>query len=148
MVFEVITFLDVLEHLPRPSEVISKAQKLLKKEGLLVIRVPNEKFLRLKMRIIRKIFGKDFYLKNKNLSLLGFYAPETHIFNFNQNTLEVMLQKFCFIILKVKLGKFCIGTGKIRFLIHYLLFYIANIFFLLSYGRINYGCSIIIFARK
>lgn len=146
--FNIITLYDVLEHLPKPSEVIKKSKELLKKEGILIIRVPNEKFLRLKMKVIKNIFGKDFYLKNKNLSIQGFYSPETHLFNFNQKTLKAMLQKEGFNILQTKLGKFAIGTGAMRFLIHSLFYYLASITYFLSLGRVNYNCSITVFAQK
>ncbi|MBU4346710.1 MAG: methyltransferase domain-containing protein, partial [Candidatus Omnitrophica bacterium] len=47
--FDVITMFYVLEHLPNPLKVLKEARRILKKNGLLVIRVPQsisaEKFL-------------------------------------------------------------------------------------------------------
>lgn len=146
--FDVITFYDVLEHLPYPSEAINKAMSLLKKGGLLVIRVPNERFLRIKMEIISTFLGRDFYLKNNNFSIMGYYAPETHLYNFNRETLKVLLQNKGFNILKICLGKFAVGNGKVRFLIHYFIYYLTKLIYCLSAGKLSYNCSIIVFARK
>jgi len=43
--FDVITFWDVLEHLPEPGPVLAKVKRLLKDDGILLIRVPNARGL-------------------------------------------------------------------------------------------------------
>ncbi len=146
--FDAVTFYDVLEHLPYPRETLQKAQSLLKEGGLLVIRVPNEKFLRLKTRIIAALFGKDFYLRNKNLSILGYYAPETHLYNFNQETLGLLLRNSGFKVFGIHLGKFAMGKGAIRYIVHSCMYLTAKLLYTLSLGRLNYNCSITVFAKK
>ena len=43
--FDAISFWDVLEHLPDPSQVLQKARALLKPEGVLMIGIPNDRSL-------------------------------------------------------------------------------------------------------
>lgn len=146
--FDVITFYDVMEHMPHPGKVLDKTMALLKKGGLLVIRVPNEKFLRIKMRLFTSIFGRDFYLKNDNLSIMGYYAPETHLYDFNQKTIGLFLRNKGFNILKIQPGKFAAGAGTIRFLVHHSFYFISKAAYYISAGKINYNCSMSIYAQK
>lgn len=146
--FDIITMWDVLEHLPYPNDTIKKLNSFLKKGGLLVIRVPNVRYLKLKQGLVSSIFGKDFYLKSKNFSILGFYAPETHFYNFSEITLEKLLRKNHLKIIKVQLGKFASGATMLREIIHNSLFYIFKLIYFLSVGRLNINCSITVFAQK
>ncbi len=41
LTFDVITLWDVLEHLPHPSNYLAKVHRLLKRDGLLILTVPN-----------------------------------------------------------------------------------------------------------
>lgn len=146
--FDAITFYDVLEHLPYPDEALKKSWTLLKKDGILVIRVPNEKFLRLKMKIISTFFNNDFVLKKINFSILGYYAPETHLYNFNQETLKKLLKNNEFKIHGIHLGKFALGAGTIRWMIHYFVYHLTKMIYFISRGNVNYNCSITVFAKK
>lgn len=50
--FDFILMLDILEHLANPSELLEKSKKLLKKEGKLIITLPNDYHLLNKIRFI------------------------------------------------------------------------------------------------
>ncbi len=146
--FNLVTFWDTLEHMPHPSEVLTKAYSLLKEGGLVVIRVPNERYLRLKSMLISGILGKDFYLKSKIFNIVGFYAPETHFFNFSEKTIKLILEKSGFRPLEIKFGKFTKSAVAIRDILHNCFYFTAKLIYSLSAKKINLNCSLIIFAKK
>jgi 2-polyprenyl-3-methyl-5-hydroxy-6-metoxy-1,4-benzoquinol methylase len=54
--FDYITLLDVLEHLINPDLVLLKLRKFLKKDGFMVISLPNISFGEIKMNILKDDF--------------------------------------------------------------------------------------------
>jgi 2-polyprenyl-3-methyl-5-hydroxy-6-metoxy-1,4-benzoquinol methylase len=75
--FDVVTFLDILEHFMNPELAIGKAARILKSGGILVINTPNTDSL------LAKVFGKNWHL----------IAPPGHLSYFNRSNLEKILEK-------------------------------------------------------
>lgn len=89
--FDVITLLDVVEHLLDPSSVISQARRLLKDGGILIIETPNaNSILHHTAELIFKL--SLTYVKWPLFQIYGM-GPEGHILFFNQNTLTYLLNK-------------------------------------------------------
>ncbi len=84
--FDVISFLDSLDHMKNPIASLEKAFQLLKKGGLIVITCGDAD------SIFAKIMDKRWYL----------YIPPTHLFFFSRNILDRMLNNLGFEILKVE----------------------------------------------
>lgn len=84
--FDVITMHHFLEHTLDPIKTLHITFKLLKKEGLLVIEVPNFKSYRSK-------------INRENWEDL---RPIEHIYHFEPKTLSLLLKKSGFQILKIK----------------------------------------------
>lgn len=88
--FDVISFIDVLEHLPKPAEVLAKARRLLKPGGLIFIKVPN----------YRAQIAKQDFLNRTRLSPLGIMANYAHINHFSPEVLARHLEGHGFRVLK------------------------------------------------
>jgi len=79
--FDVVTIIDVLEHLPNPKQVLEKIFDLLKEGGFLYIKVPNGK-AQIKKQDLLKALG----LSNK-----GVGENFIHINHFGHNSLGKVL---------------------------------------------------------
>lgn len=75
--FDVITMLDVFEHLMRPREDLQKLHTMLTKDGIIVIATGDTD----------SIFAK--LLKRR----WTFYIPPQHLFFFNRHNLNILLRK-------------------------------------------------------
>jgi 2-polyprenyl-3-methyl-5-hydroxy-6-metoxy-1,4-benzoquinol methylase len=78
--FDVITLWHVLEHVPDLDWQIKELDRLLKKDGLLVIAVPNYK-------------SKDAQIYKENWAA---YDVPRHLYHFSQKSVEKIFQKFSF----------------------------------------------------
>jgi 2-polyprenyl-3-methyl-5-hydroxy-6-metoxy-1,4-benzoquinol methylase len=83
--FDVITLFHVLEHLHDPSQVLKKAFSLIKRDGILIIEVPN----------FRSFEAKIFRSK-----WIGISAP-LHLYHFTPQSLRLMLMNCGFVPMKV-----------------------------------------------
>ncbi len=83
--FDVVTLNNVLEHLFKPQETLEKISKVIKKDGILVITVPNIESIGF------QFFKRDWY---------GVDAPR-HLYQFSLDTLGNMLSDCGFEVTKV-----------------------------------------------
>lgn len=77
--FDVITLMNVLEHVPNPSAFILNCKKLLKENGIIVIKVPNDFSLMQKI-IVESVHTKEYWI-----------AIPDHINYFNSDSLNAFL---------------------------------------------------------
>ncbi len=94
--FDVVTMWDYLEHTKKPSLILEKAAKSIKKDGILVVASPNlDSLLEITAKFIYRIsFGKV------EMPLAKQY-PFTHHYHFTLETLAKYLEKCGFKIIKV-----------------------------------------------
>lgn len=83
--FDVITLWDVLEHLPDPQSTLSEIYRVLKKDGALILRIPNGNSWD------ARLFGRYWF---------GLDAPR-HYYIFNQKTITKLLDLSGFQVKKV-----------------------------------------------
>jgi SAM-dependent methyltransferase len=88
--FDVITIIDVLEHLPQPREVLEKIYRLLKLNGVVYIKVPN----------IQSQINKQKFLRFLQLSSEGVCQNYIHINHFSHQSLSSVLLSLGFEILE------------------------------------------------
>ncbi len=93
--FDVVTLWHALEHLPDPRSTLEKIHRILKKDGLLVVAVPN-----LNNFITRILY---FLAKGKKLKLFSINAKELHLWHFSPHSLSRMLQETGYGVMNIKL---------------------------------------------
>ena len=95
--FDVITMLDVIEHVPNPALEIKKANSLLEKGGLLVINTPDIG------SFYARLMGTRWHL----------IVPPEHLFYFNRKNIRALLEENGFEVLSI------LTIGK-RFTLQYI----------------------------
>jgi ubiquinone/menaquinone biosynthesis C-methylase UbiE len=85
--FDVVSMVDVLEHIANPHEIISEARRILKPGGLLLIISPNSS------SVTRYLAGKNW-----------FQYKYDHVLFFNRKSLGYLLEKHSFKLLEFKLN--------------------------------------------
>jgi len=83
--FDIVTMWDVIEHIEDPNGIIRDTNKILKKDGLLVLNTPN----------IGSFYAK--LMGNKWWNLM-----RMHIYYFDKKTIRKLLEKNGFKVLKIK----------------------------------------------
>jgi 2-polyprenyl-3-methyl-5-hydroxy-6-metoxy-1,4-benzoquinol methylase len=94
--FDVITLWDVIEHLSNLDDIFREFRKVLKKNGLLIVRTPNEK------SIFHLIAHLSYILSFKliKLPLKSIYHTD-HLYYFSKQTLAKTLRKNGFELRKI-----------------------------------------------
>ena len=88
--FDVITLIDVFEHLTDPIINLKKIRSLLKDDGIVCIKVPNANYNKLKLKIFK------FLKKDKAKDIFDSYE---HVVHYNPTTMKNMVQKCGFKII-------------------------------------------------
>lgn len=83
--FDTLTMFDVLEHANQPLDFLLKANKILKKNGLLLITTPNIDSL------FHKIFKRNFW-----------FIEIMHLFYFSPKTIKILLERAGFKVLIIR----------------------------------------------
>jgi 2-polyprenyl-3-methyl-5-hydroxy-6-metoxy-1,4-benzoquinol methylase len=100
--FDIVTLVDVLEHVTTPLPLLSTIRKILKPGGILFVKVPNVRWNLLKYQILVKA------LKLKNFDV---FDSREHVVHYSQETLAKMLEK-AGLVVKVFYVPHPIQTGE------------------------------------
>ncbi len=84
-VYDCITMLDLIEHVPDPRSVIKKAAALLRSGGVLVINAPDAGSL------LARMLGKRWHL----------ISPPEHLHYFNRNNMRRLLEEEGFEVVRI-----------------------------------------------
>ncbi len=156
--FDIVTMIDVLEHIPDPKTILLQIRKVLKEDGILFIKVPNGNYSLLKLWM-----GKI----TKKLPDYDIFDSYEHLVHYTHKTFKKMLEDCGFKIKKVFIGKPIHCPVWHKYVGHYyqypspwildtknhilriLFYWISKIEFLLKFGHIGYFASnIIVIAGK
>lgn len=109
--FDVVTLVNVLEHLRNPADVLYRIKQILKPDGLLIIDVPNE------FNEFQKVADDEYNLGQ------WWVCPPNHINYFNCNSLPKLLKSCGYKPTKAKssfplemfllMGDVYVGDGKL-----------------------------------
>lgn len=89
--FDIITMIDVFEHVADPVSLLENAYDVLNEDGILCIKVPNGNYNLLKMSLTKKM-GE---IKNKE-----FFNAYEHLAHYTPKTISNILNRNGFVIIK------------------------------------------------
>lgn len=144
--YDIITLFDILEHLPNPRKTLSKINKLLKKNGIIIIQTPNIR------SIIAKITGVNWF----------WLVTPQHIFLYSIKSLIILLESEKFKILHIStwddydefikniLWLFKLKDKGITKYFYFIVYYLFKLFYPLSiiWNKLFLGGEILIYAQK
>ncbi|MEM7819495.1 MAG: class I SAM-dependent methyltransferase [Candidatus Aenigmatarchaeota archaeon] len=133
--FDTITLFDVIEHLPDPKKTLKECNRIMKKNGLLIIQTPA----------IDSIYAK---IKGKNWEYFGIQ----HLNYFSKKSLETLLKKTGFKIIKIYYGSdigfltsikaYLLNKENKRNIVSIIKFILVQILKRLHIGNISFGSRV------
>lgn len=103
--FDMVTYLDVVEHLEDPVGQLREAHRLLKPGGWIIVRVPNLLFHAVKMRVLEGLFGHGrAQAWCRTSTFCGLQAP-AHMNWFTARSLALALSSAGFAPPQIVLGR-------------------------------------------
>lgn len=147
--FDLITLWNVFEHVCNPSEVIKKCAKLLKPNGVLVIKVPNMKFQKLVFKLIFLVDGirklNNTYDTGGKIPYLA-TPPPAHLFGFTSNTMKKYFEKAGLTPTSLEPAK--LSNSVNESVLYKIMERTVNILFRISGKTINYSPTLLAYAIK
>ena len=156
--FDVVTMTDVLEHMPEPKKTLLEIKRVLRKDGILFIKVPNGKYNLLKLFMARPTGQAAHY---------DIFDSYEHVVHYTQETLRRMLESSGFAVVKTAIGRPMQTPAWHKYVGHYYqypspwfldaknhllricFYWISRLEFILRLGRIGYFApNIIVIVKK
>lgn len=146
--FDIISFLNVLEHVKNPKTVLHESYCRLNKEGLIVVVIPNAQ-LQLLLGKIRKCFGSvDPYFQKQGRHMVAI-SPPHHLTSFTPGTLQNMLQSTGFETVRLVSAPVVPNTGHpLRSLLKYVVYFSGRVVDIITLGLGHFSYSTLCIARK
>jgi len=146
--FDVVTLLNVLEHLTDPAGTLSQLWKVLAPDGLLVIVVPDARFHDLIGRLRRFVGVSDpYWIEQPKSFLSGFKLPD-HLCSFQPRTIASLLRRCGFQVVTMESAPVVFNAGLGRNVAKLLMFWVSRALHFFTYRRIVIGYSTLVVARK
>ena len=146
--FDVITVLNVIEHVPDPKQVLNGLRDLLVDGGLLVLAVPDARLHALVGESRQKLGFRDpFWMNTRKHPLVGF-DPPAHLCSFEPKTISRLVEECQFQTLAVRNAPVIINQDVWKNVAKTVLHAFSECLYLGSFGRVVLGYSTILAARK
>jgi 2-polyprenyl-3-methyl-5-hydroxy-6-metoxy-1,4-benzoquinol methylase len=146
--FDVITVLNVIEHVPDPKQVLTGLRDLLVEGGLLILAVPDARLHALIGSTRQKLaFADPFWMNTRRHPLVGF-DPPAHLCSFEPKTISQLAEKCGFQTLAVRNAPVIINQDVWKNVTKTVLHGLSECLFMASLGRVVLGYSTMLAARK
>ena len=146
--FDVVTLLNVLEHLSDPSRTLAQVRQILAPGGLLAIVVPDARFHDLLGRLRRALGLKNpYWLEQSGSVLAGFKLPD-HLCSFQPRTIAALLEHCGFRLVALQNAPLIFNAGLQRNLGKMLVRWTSQALHECTFGRVLVGYSTLALARK
>jgi SAM-dependent methyltransferase len=145
--FDVITLLNVLEHLTSPVQTLLQLSQVLAPDGVLAVVVPDARFHDIAGRV-RKLFGaRDPYWIEYDPFLSGFRVPD-HLCSFQPRTIASLLRRCGFRVVNIENAPVIFNASFLRDAAKWFVFGISQALYYLTFRQVLVGYSTLVLAQK
>ena len=146
--FDVITILNVLEHLKDPAAVLLQLRELLRSGGVLVVGVPDSRVHVIVGETRRKLGFKDpFWMDTVRHPLVGIDPPH-HLTSFEPRTLSRFVERSGFEVVCLRNAPVMFNDDRWKNAAKILLHAFSETIYWLSLQRVVWGYSTLLVARN
>lgn len=146
--FDVITMLNVLEHLIDPAQTLLQLRQALAPNGVLAIVVPDARFHDVLGRLRRSVgFHDPYWLEQASSFISGFKLPD-HLCSFQPRTLASLLQKCGFRVVALQNAPVVFNAKLHRNVAKFLTCWASQVLHYVTFRRVLVGYSTLLVARR
>lgn len=146
--FDVITILNVLEHLTDPAKTLIQISQLMNPGGILAIVVPNAQFHAVLGTIRSRLGVSDpYWLSRPGSFACGFKLPH-HLSSFKPDTISALAKRCGFRVEVIKNAPMIHNSAVHRNIGKWLVRSMGQAMYYLSLRRMVFGYSTLLLARK
>jgi SAM-dependent methyltransferase len=146
--FDVVTLLNVLEHMKDPSAMLLQLRQLLSGDGILVIVVPDARLHVVLGELRRGLGFKDpFWMDTVRHPLVGIDPPH-HLTSFEPRTLSHLLARCGFEPAYLRNAPVVFNADRWKNMAKTVLYTFSETLYWLTLGRLVFGYSTLVVATK
>lgn len=146
--FDVVTMLNVLEHLKDPAAVLCQTRTLLHEEGILVVVVPDARFHAVIGQTRRRLGVPDpFWMNTERHPLVGFDPPH-HLYSFEPRTIVRLLEHCGLRVLRVQNAPVIFNEDRWKNVAKVILRAFSEVLHRLTRGHLVLGYSTLVIAQE
>lgn len=146
--FDVITLLNVLEHLTHPARTLLQLGQALAPDGVLAVVVPDARFHDLVGRLRRLIGISDpYWIENPKAVLWGFKLPE-HLCSFQPSTISSLMGRCGFRVTLIENAPVIFNASLSRNFAKFLVRWMGQALYYFTLKRVLVGYSTLVLAQK
>lgn len=146
--YEVVSLLNVLEHLTDPHRMLLQIRELIRPNGLLAVVVPDARFHDFVGKFRALLGASDpYWLERPKSVLSGFKLPD-HLSSFEPRTISLLLQRCGFSIERAQNAPVVLNPQFHRNILKFAVRYIGQLSYYVSLRQFIFGYSTLIIARK
>jgi SAM-dependent methyltransferase len=146
--FDVITLLNVLEHLMAPDRILGQLRHRLESDGVLAVVVPDARFHDLIGRLRRCLHASDpYWLEQPKGFLAGFKLPD-HLCSFQPATVVSLLRRCGLQVVSVESAPVVFNGVLLRDFAKLSMLWMSRALHYVTFRRILLGYSTLVLARR
>lgn len=146
--FDVVSLLNVLEHLRDPKQMLLQLRDLIKPNGILAVVVPDARFHDFVGRFRAAMgIGDPYWLERSHSVLSGFKLPD-HLSSFQPRTISFLLEQCGFEVLRAENAPVVLNPNLFRNALKASVRYVGQLIYYLSFRSFTFGYSTLVISRK
>jgi hypothetical protein len=146
--FNVVTLLNVLEHLRDPRGMLLQLKGLMEQNALLAVVVPDARFHDYVGKVRSRLGKPDpYWLEQPESVLSGFKLPD-HLSSFQPQTISLLLRRCGFEIQRLENAPVVLNPRFYRNLLKVFVRSVGQMVYYVSLGRAVFGYSTLVVARR